>query len=454
MNEDRSVVEADGTKESLEPTEAHSSSQGTEGCDPSHCVIYEHRAATEAPRVDGEYRLKMPNAAQLLAATFKKRRHLLSPWLREHENCMVYAATGIGKSLFALSASLAVAGNADFLGWRPDAAPEGRQWRVFYIDGEMHIADIQDRLRQLQDGMEGLDKARLGENLILLARQHQDAGVQFPSITEHAGQQFVLKQIRDRRVDMVVLDNFSTLGEVEDENAAASFNAIQSFLLQLKVQQVATMLVHHTGKAEDNFRGSSKLAATFETIIQLERPEVAHNQHAGWKIRTLAAAPGGARFRVKWDKVRSGSLQPKSVMAQLEIKSPKEFGGQHASWEYVETATSDRLDELAELLPAGTFATKKEIADYYDVTPPAAGKYIERGIRLGLWNEENISRWLGLGKRKRTEGKTEPPVRPDGSWKMESDVDEGSPVGDVDQLDEDKALDDDAEPKRDDAIKF
>ena len=68
----------------------------------------------------------------------------------------------------------------------------------------------------------------------------------------------------------MILDNFSTLGEVEDENAASSFNAIQQFLLQLKVQGVATMLVHHAGKSGD-FRGSSKLAATFETIIKLER---------------------------------------------------------------------------------------------------------------------------------------------------------------------------------------
>ncbi len=79
----------------------------------------------------------------------------------------------------------------------------------------------------------------------------------------------------------MVLDNFSTLGEVEDENAASSFNAIQQFLLQLKVQEVATILVHHTSKAGDNFRGSSKLAATFETIIQLERPQVSFRRLSG-----------------------------------------------------------------------------------------------------------------------------------------------------------------------------
>jgi hypothetical protein len=63
--------------------------------------------------------------------------------------------------------------------------------------------------------------------------------------------------------------------------------------------------------------------------------------------------------------------------------------------------------------------TQKEIADYYGFTPTMAGKYIERGLQLGLWNKENISRWFSLGKRRRTEGKTEPPVGPDHSWETE-----------------------------------
>jgi hypothetical protein len=92
-----------------------------------------------------------------------------------------------------------------------------------------------------------------------------------------------LSRIAAGELDLVVLDNFSTLGEVEDENAASSFSTrIQQFLLQLKVQGVATILVHHAKKNSgenrkggertgNNFRGSSKLAATFETIIELER---------------------------------------------------------------------------------------------------------------------------------------------------------------------------------------
>ena len=138
-----------------------------------------------------------------------------------------------------------------------------------------------------------------------LARQHQGPDATFPLITEAAGMKFVRECVRQNATNLVILDNFSTLGEVDDENAASSFNAIQQFLLQLKVQGVATMLVHHAGKSGD-FRGSSKLAATFETIIKLERlgSTVEH---------------GAAAFRVRWDKVRAGGPKRKvrEVAARL-----------------------------------------------------------------------------------------------------------------------------------------
>ena len=170
---------------------------------PSNIAMYNHFAATEAPKAHGKHKLKMPTLDQLLAARFKQRQYRLNPWLREQENCMVYAATGVGKSLFALSAALAVAGGGEFLGWQPDTKPNGEGWRVLYIDGEMHTADIQERVRQLLGGMPKLDKAALDKNLNFLARQHQDAGVQFPSITEQAGQAFVLGQVNARSMQSV-----------------------------------------------------------------------------------------------------------------------------------------------------------------------------------------------------------------------------------------------------------
>jgi RecA-family ATPase len=270
----------------------------SEAQDASDTVTFHNFTSETVRPPKAENLLKAPTLRQLLEAAFSDRQHLLFPWLREQESCMVYAATGVGKSMFALSAALAIAGGGEFLGWKSDERANGGQWRVLYIDGEMHVGDIQERVRMLMRAVPSVNHEKAGVNLRFIARQHQEPDAAFPLITEPAGMKFVREIVAEDAIDLVILDNFSTLGEVEDENAASSFNAIQQFLLQLKVQGVATMLVHHAGKSGD-FRGSSKLAATFEAIIKLERlgSSVEH---------------GAAAFRVCWDKVRAGGPNEKS----------------------------------------------------------------------------------------------------------------------------------------------
>ena len=235
--------------------------------------------------------------------------------------------------MFALTAALAIAGGGSFLGWKSDEKKTGIGWRVLYVDGEMHIADIQERARLLLDAVPGLNKEMVGENLSFLARQHQEPLALFPSITEPVGMTFMQERVSKGPFDFVILDNFSTLGEVEDENAASSFNAIQQFLLNLKVQGVATMLVHHANKTGEDFRGSSKLAATFETIIKLERLKE-ETEH------------GAAQFRVRWDKVRAGgpSRKVQDIVAKLiteeQFNEPSKL-----IWDY-EAEGLERLDEI------------------------------------------------------------------------------------------------------------
>ena len=83
-------------------------SNGQGGCD---TITYTHFEEEAAPAPPGKNVLKAPTLQQLLGTTFSEREYLLFPWLREQESCMVYAETGVGKSLLALSAALAVAGS-------------------------------------------------------------------------------------------------------------------------------------------------------------------------------------------------------------------------------------------------------------------------------------------------------------------------------------------------------
>jgi hypothetical protein len=54
---------------------------------------------------------------------------------------------------------------------------------------------------------------------------------------------------------------------MDDENSATDFKTVMAFLMKLKAAGKTAILVHHSNKQGDNYRGSSAMAATFEVII-------------------------------------------------------------------------------------------------------------------------------------------------------------------------------------------
>jgi AAA domain len=349
--------------------------------------------------------LLMPTLGELLDTPIPERQHILRPWLREHESCLLYGATGVGKSLFALTAALAVTGNGSFLGWRPDAKADGTDWRVLYVDGEMHIGDIQERARILMDAVPDISRTKAKSNLQFLARQQQDPTIDFPEITDvtkpGGGQERILQKVLDGKFDLLILDNFSTLGRVADENAASSFDDIQSFLLKLKSEKVATILVHHTGKGggTDNYRGSTKLAATFEIMLHLKRYAGDYTAHSRFYRDALNA--GQAQFELEWHKLRSQRAVGK-VLAKLTATERQ--GQQAACWKY--STSLDLLNLLKANLQAGLYKTKTEIATAAGLKHRGARDIIARGGKHRVWTDANIRAWLALGAKRRKAGET------------------------------------------------
>jgi AAA domain len=356
---------------------------------------------SKGPEVSSD--LRMPTLGELLKLTIPERRCLLHPWLREHESCLLYAATGVGKSLFALTAALAVAGNGSFLGWKPDTKADGTDWRVLYVDGEMHIGDIQHRARTLMDAVPDISRTKAQSNLQFLARQHQDPAVNFPEITDAeqgGGQQLILDKVLDGKFDLVILDNFSTLGRVADENEASSFDDILSLLLKLK-KNVATILVHHTNKSDETYRGSTKLAATFEIMLHLKRYAGDVGKSGDAYRDREAVRYGEAQFEIEWHKLRSQRAVGR-VLAKLTTTDRQ--GEQVACWDY--STSLDLLNALKVYLEAGLFATKAEIAKAARRQGRDASDIIDKGVRLHVWTHANVREWLTNGKKKRKAGET------------------------------------------------
>ncbi|BBF94483.1 AAA family ATPase [Blastochloris tepida] len=225
-------------------------------------------------RANDGARLRSLSLGELLSADLPVRDYILDPLMKQGESMMLWAAPGVGKTMVGLSIALAAAGGGKFLGWK---AP--RPFRVLYIDGEMALQDLKDRLVALKDAVEGLDADAAAKNLRLLVRSHQDPNAPFPDIADEEGQDVVFSRARCMKADLVILDNFSVLAGVDDENDAAAMQPVLTFLLRMKQAGIATILVHHSNKGGESYRGSSKIATTFEVIVGLKQNHGVASRH-------------------------------------------------------------------------------------------------------------------------------------------------------------------------------
>ncbi|PZU54857.1 MAG: hypothetical protein DI561_03590 [Thauera sp.] len=318
--------------------------------------------------------LLAPTLGELLAAERTQRGHLLSPWLREGESLMVYAPTGCGKSMLVLSLAIAIAGGGSVLGWK---APKPR--KVLIVDGEMPEDDTTDRARCLMGGIEELDREAAGQNLRIISQQAQPIECVFPNLSDPEGQEWILKEAMRHNAELVILDNFSTLAECSDENSSASFNGIIRFLKRMKQAGIGVLLVHHSGKGAkaETYRGSSRLATTFEVIIGLAPDEETREG-------------GVLSFRLNWDKYRGNR---KSAGEALTVTAQEDDHGQlvWSSGEAIPRCLREMMTE------AKTFnhTTQGSLAKALGISAGELSKRKRQALHMGLMTEKDWSNWIG-----------------------------------------------------------
>ena len=191
---------------------------------------------------------------------------------------MLYASRGIGKTLLSLSTGLAVASGCQLLRWH---AP--RQRRVLYVDGEMPLVSLQERLRAISAG--------LGANIPndgfrVLAADNTESGL---SIGSEDGQRSIDSLLNG--VDLAIFDNLSTLCTNGSESASDAWVPMQNWLLKLRRRGIAVLLVHHAG-TNGRQRSTSRREDALDTVIASRRPED-------------YAPEQGARFEVHFEKLRN-----------------------------------------------------------------------------------------------------------------------------------------------------
>lgn len=260
---------------------------------------------------------------------------------------------------------------------RQGLSPKPR--KVLIVDGEMPEDDTTDRARCLMGGIEELDRETAGQNLRIISQQAQPIECVFPNLSDPEGQEWILKEAMSHGAELVILDNFSTLAECSDENSSASFNGIIRFLKRMKQAGIGVLLVHHSGKGAkaETYRGSSRLATTFEVIIGLAPDEETREG-------------GVLSFRLNWDKYRGNR---KSAGEALTVTAQQDEDGQLV-WSSGEAIPRCLREMMAE---AKTFnhTTQGSLAKALGISAGELSKRKRQALHMGLMTEKDWSNWIG-----------------------------------------------------------
>ena len=199
---------------------------------------------------------------------------LLGSWLTAGQLGMIHAPAGVGKSWFAYGLGLAVAGGADFLGWTGHAPRQ-----VLYVDGEMSQWDIQGRMRMLTANLTPEQREHARRNFALVGRDMLGADAdKFPILNSAADphRKSLDTLIREDRPAVVILDNLSCLTAMEDENSAAEWGEVISWVLKQRISGRTVIQVQHNrkggtipGQRDEAYRGSTRQEAPLSWRISL-----------------------------------------------------------------------------------------------------------------------------------------------------------------------------------------
>jgi putative DNA primase/helicase len=257
-------------------------------------------AADKAWVKQSEPRLRSLDIHELFNLDIPERQMMLDPILPDKGLAMLYASRGTGKTFVADGISYAVSTGTAFLKWR---ATQPR--KVLHCDGEMPATALRERFDQIMRGASVKPDTGM---LNILTADLIDMGIgnlASPKVQEE------LEPLLDG-VELLTLDNLSSLTSVIRDNGADSWSPIQEWLLRLRRRGVSVLIVHHAGKGGEQ-RGTSRREDVLDTSISLRRP-------------SDYRAPQGARFEVHLEKARGvyGDLA-KPFEALLEIREGAAF---------------------------------------------------------------------------------------------------------------------------------
>jgi hypothetical protein len=262
--------------------------------EPSDVRDSEVEKQSEAEKIRNAIEASVCSGSQLLEVELPERAKVVGEWLREGDYGLVFGHRGLGKSWMGLGLAVAIATRGSFGPFESHVA-----WPVLYVDGEMVLSVIRERIIALHRSCP--------ENLHVLSHEmlfHQEQATLNLARFDH--QEAVLELCLQKQIRVLILDNLSCLMSGLKENDADSWESVKLWFLRLRRHRIAVVLINHSGRSGKDLRGTSKREDDAFWIMRLEEPG-----DEKCEVR-------GARFVSRFTKNRNSPADPLSFVWTIE----------------------------------------------------------------------------------------------------------------------------------------
>jgi putative DNA primase/helicase len=228
----------------------------------------------------------------------------------------------------------------------------------------MPLVSLQERLRSISFG---LDCEIPNDGFRILAADQVEGGI---NLGTEEGQQSLEPSLED--IDLLILDNLSTLCTTGGESASDAWVPMQNWLLKLRRQGIAVLFIHHAGN-NGRQRGTSRREDALDAVIGLRRPEDYEPEQ-------------GARFEIHFEKLRHRVDGPGAIPFEASLESFVVEGRDGTRW-CARDLVAPILKRAAALFAEGL--TVREVATTLRISKTESGRLRMQALDEGLLGSDD-----------------------------------------------------------------
>jgi putative DNA primase/helicase len=301
------------------------------------------------------------SASKFCKLDYKPKRILLDPWVAEQMLILITGFRGIGKTWFTLTLSDAIANGVRFGPWEVL-----NNTKVLYLEGEMTVVDVIDRMKQINPDHKKNDRLFIYSDAYATV-QHEALPA---NLRDEKWRDEITSILLDGQYKVFVIDNITSLLPGASASDDDTWSVINYWLRQLRANGVTVILIHHPGKSGDQL-GTSTREFNLDVSLMLQKKP-------GYK------AEDGIDFIVEFTKTRIPFVNLHKIRTLNLNARPDEDG--KLCWLYQE-AESELTFRVLSLLNDGYNQTIA--GEELGINQSRVSRIRKKAIKDGWFTEKN-----------------------------------------------------------------